>query len=371
MIFLGSRPPRLNGNEAMSGKDLELKNFVSSRVLDSVASYAESFQAGQPFRHVVIDDFLEPGFCSDICEQFPEFSAAHAVNENRQLGGKATREAVRTLGQAFELADDLVQNPEFLSLVERITGVDRLHYDPWYFGGGTHENREGQDLDPHVDFNYHPISDKHRRLNLIVYLNEEWSDDWGGSLQLHRDPYLEPAHDEIVTVTPLMNRCVIFETSEHSWHGFKRIELPGDKKDLSRKSFAVYFYTDKRPARESADEHSTVYVERHLSERFAPGMKLDESDIQEIKLMLMRRDQHLKRLYGDIQRLNGELRRLRQASAGSLPSAPGDEPLPEDMQSAVQMIRNLRARIYQFETSTSWRLTSPVRALKRLISGSH
>lgn len=354
----------------MNGNGLKLENFVSAGVLESLPSLAGSFRAGQPFRHVVIDDFLAPDFCRDICEQFPEFSEAHAMNENRQVGGKATRESVRSLGPAFELADDLVQHPDFLALVEGITGVRQLHYDPWYFGGGTHENRQGQDLDPHIDFNYHPKSDQHRRLNLIIYLNEEWDDAWGGSLQLHRDPYLEPAEDEIVTVTPLMNRCVIFETSEHSWHGFKRIELPGDKQDLSRKSFAVYYYTDTRPARESADEHSTVYVERHLSERFVPEMTLNESDIEEIKLLLMRRDQHLKRLYGDIQRLSGELGRLRQFSAGVEPARPGDEPLPTDIQSAEHMIRSLRRRVHEFETSTSWRLTAPVRALKRLISGS-
>jgi hypothetical protein len=101
--------------------------------------------------------------------------------------------------------DDLLQSPEFLALVGRITGIAGLRYDPWYFGGGTHENRQGQDLDPHIDFNYHPMTRQHRRLNLIIYLNEEWDDAWGGSLQLHRDPHLEPAEDQIVTVTPLLN----------------------------------------------------------------------------------------------------------------------------------------------------------------------
>ena len=353
----------------MSEKDLLLEDYLGRSFLDSIPSFAEAFAQGKPFRHVVIDDFLTQKFCDRICGQFPGFETTHAINENEQLGGKATRDRVRSLGSAFMEADDLVQNSGFLRLIERISGVDDLHYDPFYFGGGTHENRNGQDLDPHIDFNYHPVSSQHRRLNLIVYLNEEWHDEWGGSLQLHRDPYLEPDQDEIVTVTPLMNRCVIFETSEHSWHGFEAIALPEDKCHLSRKSFAVYFYTATRPLQETAGEHSTVYVERHLPEKIAPGMTLGESDIDEIKRLLSRRDVHLKRLYRDIQDLHGELNRLRYPGGNRAPGALDLEEMPEDLRSAVRMIQILRGQVRDYETSTSWRLTAPLRVVKRLVSG--
>ena len=346
-----------------------LEQFVSSEVIGSVVEYAQSFQNGQPFRHVVIDQFLTPEFCAQICEQFPSFKDRHAVDENKKVGGKAAREKVRSLGPAFEQADDLVQSAEFLKLVEQLTGVLQVQYDPFYFGGGTHENRAGQDLDPHVDFNYHPVSNQHRRLNLIIYLNDEWDDAWGGSLQLHRDPYLEPDEDDIVTVTPLMNRCVIFETTEHSWHGFERIELPEDKQHLSRKSFAVYFYTDERPAAESAVEHSTIYVERHLPEHFRSGVALAEEDIGEIKRLLTRRDQHLKRLYQDIKDLNATLAEVRDSGSGNSSVALDLDEVPEDLSSAVRMIQDLRRKVHDLETSTSWRLTAPVRAVKRLITG--
>lgn len=353
----------------MTEQKMRLEEFVSRGVLDSAPTYARAFQEGQPFRHIVIDDFLTLDFCQRIHDQFPGFDTEYALNENKQVGAKATREEVRSLGPAFIEVDDLVKNPDFLALIERITGVDGLNYDPHYFGGGTHENRAGQDLDPHIDFNFHPVSNQHRRLNLIIYLNEEWNNAWGGALQLHRDPCLEPAQDEIVTVTPLMNRCVIFETSEDSWHGFERIVLPDDKSHLSRKSFAVYFYTDTRPVKETADVHSTVYVERHLPERFMPGMTLDDSDIWDIKQMLLRRDQHLKRLYGDIRNLGGELSLCRRSAADTTPVTPEVEMLPENASSTDRMIRILRNRINELESSTSWWLTAPLRAFKRLITG--
>ena len=349
---------------------VELNRIVNQPVLDQRVAYCERFVAAKPFRHVVIDGFLAPDFCAALLQQFPSFDEKGAINENGEIGGKSTQERVRALGKEFCQLDDVVQSAAFLKLIENITGVEKLQYDPYYFGGGTHDNREGQDLDAHVDFNYHPVTRQHRRLNLIIYLNEEWRDEWGGSLQLHRDPYLDPREDDIITVTPLLNRCVIFETNEHSWHGFERINLPEGKKHLSRKSFALYFYTDSRPAKETAEEHSTVYVERHLPQRFVAGMQLEPEDLQQVRLLLARRDQHLKRLYRNIHRLYGEVNRMRLSQGqAAMGGDSQDEASVQNVAAAERMIQALRSRVYELEHSTSWRITAPVRAVRRWLTG--
>jgi hypothetical protein len=342
---------------------LPLQRVVNPAVVEGQGALSRQFRDARPFPHVVIDGFFQPDFCAALLAQFPAFDEHKAINENGLVGGKATEEKVRRLGSAYRQLDDAVRGAAFCELIGRITGIPDLQYDPHYFGGGTHENREGQDLDPHVDFNYHPVTRQHRRLNLIVYLNESWEDDWGGSLQLHRDPYRPPGEDEIVTVTPLLNRCVIFETSERSWHGFERIRLPAGRRALTRKSFALYYYTDTRPAAETAEEHSTVYVERHLPDRFQPGMTLDEQDLRDLRLLLARRDQHLQRLYRNIQRLYGELHQLKRAAVPDALRARPDDGL----QPAEPLVTSLRARIHELEHSTSWRITVPLRALKRLL----
>lgn len=358
----------MNTAVADPGTGVRIDELVDSRVLAGAATWHRRFDSASPFRHVVIDDFFTPDFCAELVSTFPGFDERKAINENGEIGGKATEEKVRALGPAWARLDDLVRGEAFRELVGRITGIPDLQYDPYYFGGGTHENREGQDLDPHVDFNYHPVTRQHRRLNLIVYLNDEWRDEWGGSLQLHRDPYRPPDEDEIVTVTPLKNRCVLFETTEHSWHGFQRIDLPDDRKSLSRRSFALYYYTDSRPAGETAEEHSTVYVERHLPDRFRPGHRLDEDDVRTLRLLLARRDQHLKRLYRNIQRLYGELNRLRSGRGPSSSSRQSADGAPAGGGGAADpVVDHLRARIHELEHSTSWRLTAPLRALKRLL----
>ena len=346
---------------------MELRTWINPAVIEQQLAFQRKFAGAQPFRHVVIDEFFRPAFCAELLKQFPSFDEKGAINENGVVGGKSTQERVRALGPTYETLDELVKSPAFLALIGTITGIDDLRYDPHYFGGGTHENRHGQDLDPHVDFNYHPVTHQHRRLNMIVYLNETWDTRWGGALQLHRDPYRRPEEDEIVTIAPLLNCCVIFETNEYSWHGFERINLPEDLRQLSRKSFALYFYTDTRPARETAEEHSTVYVERHLPPRFHAGMTLAPADIQEIQTLLARRDQHLKRLYKNIHRLYGDVNRAKHAAnpapVGTLAS------LPEGQGEPSRIIHALRARVHELEHSTSWRLTAPLRAVKRWLTG--
>lgn len=98
----------------------------------------------------------------------------------------------------------------------------------------------------------------------------------------------------------MFNRCVIFETTETSWHGFPEITLPQEHRDRTRRSVALHFYSHERPQEELADTHSTIYVDRPLPKRFQPGLVLTGDDMQEIRILLARRDQHIQRLYRDI-----------------------------------------------------------------------
>lgn len=278
---------------------------LSPAVISGAAELSQRFARRAPFRHLIIDDFFAADFVQRLLQEFPAFERGNARNEQGELGGKSVVERIRELGPAFAQLDALVQSREFLCWLSQATGIPDLLYDPWYFGGGTHDNRHGQELDPHVDFNRHPENGWHRRLNLIVYLNPEWDSAWGGSLELHSDP--RSGDNWISTIVPLFNRGVIFETTDWSWHGFSKIALPEDRRALSRKSIALYFYTRERPMEELALTHSTIYVDRPLPERFRPGHVLSDDDVQELQVLLARRDQHIQRLYGDVIALQARI----------------------------------------------------------------
>jgi len=253
---------------------------------------AREFAAAAPFRHVVIDPFLDPPFLEDLMREFPPFDPRQALNETGEVAGKAVVSNLSGIGPAYARFDRLMRDPEFLELTARITGIPHLLYDPDYIGGGTHENLHGQELDTHVDFNFHPQTHTHRRLNLILFLNREWQESWGGCLELLRDPW-EP---DCKSVVPLANRAVIFETTEASWHGFRKIQLPPGQ-NTSRRSIAVYFYTREAPPHGASPSHATFYYQRPMPPHIKAGYTMQEEDVREIATLFARRDQYIRFLY--------------------------------------------------------------------------
>ena len=331
-----------------------LIDLLNPSLLEDPPKYQEDFAGARPFPHLVIDDFLAQAFYERLAAELPAFDDKYARNEMGEIGRKAVQEELPSIGPAYAQLDRLIRSDEFLSLLSRMTGMPDLRYDPDYIGGGTHENRDGQDLDAHIDFNYHPSSGLHRRANWILFLNPEWSEDWGGSLELHRDPWAPRAEDEIRSLLPIANRAVLFETSEISWHGFRRITLPEDKKHLSRRSIAVYFYTKERPAEQIATSHATVYVQRPLPEHIQPGLTLSEADFQEIRVLMWRRDQQIQFLYEREKQFQEEIEKRADAELRAELERNSTDGLRLELGQRSDSARSLRAELAE---RTAWALS--------------
>lgn len=290
-------PPLPEGPEpAVAPADETLARLMSPRALARRGELAASFQKGTPFKHVVIDGFFRPEFCARLLAEFPPYDEARFRNE-RGHQAKAERPDLKALGPAYRELDALFGSPEFLAYVSAVTGIEGLLFDPEYYGAGTHENLHDMELDPHVDFTLRKGGELHRRVNLIFFLNPEWDDSWGGVLELHTDPW-RPETDTVKPISPLMNRMVVFETSDKSWHGFKRIELPEEKRHLTRRSIALYLYKREERGFPAIPSGLTVFVDRPLPERIKPGRSLTAEDVRLIERLLRRRDYKLEYLYG-------------------------------------------------------------------------
>jgi hypothetical protein len=267
---------------------------ISPETLARARTCQELFQRADPFRHVVIDGFFEPGFAERLLAGFPAFDPALTKNEiYGGVWGKAAHTRIREIAPVYRELYELIESQPFLDLIGEITGIPGLIFDAALYGGGTHENLHGQDLDPHVDFNYDQAQQLHRRLNLIVYLNRDWRMEWGGALELHSNPR-KPDENRVQAYNPTFNRAVLFETNERSWHGFPRVELPPAERHRSRKSVSIYLYTRERPAGEIAPVHGTFYVQRPLPEWVRPQHVLSEDDCKDLRAAADRRDKWIE-----------------------------------------------------------------------------
>jgi Rps23 Pro-64 3,4-dihydroxylase Tpa1-like proline 4-hydroxylase len=152
--------------------------------------------------------------------------------------------AIRAMFYAFN-------SRPFIRILENITGIKGLIPDPYFVGAGLHEIKQGGHLSIHADFNHHKPLNLERRINILVYLNKGWRDEYGGQLELWDTSMREC----IRSIVPLFGRCVIFNTTEESNHGNPHpINHP---EGVSRKSIALYYYTSTWVPRER--EHTTQF----------------------------------------------------------------------------------------------------------------
>lgn len=217
-----------------------------------------SFNTAEPFPFIVIDDFLDAAFAREVVASYPTFETAlqrgfsfDFVNERKKVQvTDASRfpEPVVRLNQA-------ISSRGFLDDLSYITGIPDLLADPELVGGGIHVTGPHGRLDVHVDFNYLPERQLHRRLNILIYLNPEWRDGWGGHVELWDRDVRRCYH----ALQPRLNRCVIFQTSESSFHGVSAVRCPDG---VERRSFAAYYYTQKPPPQWDGTAHSTVFRAR-------------------------------------------------------------------------------------------------------------
>lgn len=197
----------------------------------------ERYNGAEPFAHVVIDEFL-PRPIIDLC--IAEFDVSRSEEQTvfdrsqerakRQFSPEHLSPAPRAVFYSFNARP-------FIKVLENIIGIEGLIPDPYFLGGGLHEISTGGYLSMHTDFNHHRLMDLERRINVLIYLNDGWREDYGGQLELW-DRGMKAC---IRSVLPEANRCVIFNTTRYSNHGNPNPVLHPEGR--SRKSIALYYYT--------------------------------------------------------------------------------------------------------------------------------
>jgi 2OG-Fe(II) oxygenase superfamily len=245
--------------EGPSVLDALLSNAFTKK-LDALAlENAARYQAGSPFPHIYFDNFLPVDVADAALDQFPKprevaWNVQTDVNQHKKLAF----DAVENLPGALRDVLFFLNSRPMLQFLEQLTGISSVLPDPYYVGGGLHQIRPGGLLEVHADFSYHKRLRLDRRINVLIYLNKDWKEEYGGHFELW-DRQLTQAEQRIL---PVFNRCAIFSTTSVSYHGHPSpLACPPDR---NRQSIATYYYSNGRPEEDPGltHRHDVEFQER-------------------------------------------------------------------------------------------------------------
>ena len=225
-------------------------------LIEQMGARHEQYVTADPFPHAVIEGIFDLDFLRRVAAEFSDPTEMEQLYDLEHERYKSTERNWANIGpHGRELFGEL-NSGSFLEAMTALTGIPDLVADAQLEGGGLHQTTAGGFLSIHADFNKHRATGLDRRLNAIVYLNEGWDDAWGGHLELW-----QPDMSRCVKrIAPRLGTTVVFSTTSNSYHGHPDpITCPPG---VVRRSVAVFYYTNGRPADEVHDSHTSLFQTR-------------------------------------------------------------------------------------------------------------
>lgn len=234
-----------------------IKSQLQPEYLDELANkYQQEYSQNKPFPHIVIDNFLPESLLERVLGEFPDSRKIDWKKFDSSAEKKLASTSELQMGENTRSLLYQLNSSTFISFLEKLTGIEGIIPDPHFEGGGLHQIERGGYLKIHADFNRHQRMRLDRRLNLLIYLNQDWQEKYGGHFEMW-DTEMTKCEKKIL---PIFNRCVIFSTTDFSFHGHPEpLTCPENR---TRKSLALYYYSNGRPAEEVTSGHTTLFRER-------------------------------------------------------------------------------------------------------------
>lgn len=214
------------------------------------AELSERYRAGDPFPHIVLDDFLDEWFADQAADELETVDVDRWLSDNHsEEVAKCSQRDLAQLPPVVVTILKYLNSPQMCAYFSELTGIPNLLPDPSYYGGGAQVTFPGGHLGVHADFNLHPATQLHRRVNALLYLNRGWESDWGGQFELWPADMSGARH----AFDPIFNRMAVFSVSDTAFHGVpKTVRCPQGRRRLS---VTAFYYTEDRPDEEKAPFH--------------------------------------------------------------------------------------------------------------------
>jgi hypothetical protein len=239
--------------------DYKILNKNYMELVDFAKANAEKYKGADPFPSIYFDDFFNSEFLEEVLAEFPNLGDKADIQYNNPNEVKLASRGEQKFGPKTKVLMHFLNSEPFLTFLSELSGITELISDPYFEGGGCHQIKPGGMLKIHADFNKHRTLGLDRRLNFLIYLNKDWKEEYGGHFELWNTDMTESR----TKILPVFNRVAMFSTTDFSYHGHPdKLACPADR---SRKSLALYYYTNGRPQEEvnaGLEDHTTLFKER-------------------------------------------------------------------------------------------------------------
>ena len=224
-------------------------------LLKVARDHHESYCNAQPFPNISFPNFFNPDMLREVLAEFPDLTKGDQLKYDNPNELKLATRGEHLFGPKMKEFMHFMNSQTFLEFLQELTNIEEpLIPDPYFEGGGCHESKAGGFLKIHADFNKNRRTGLDRRLNVLVYLNENWEDSYGGHFELWNRDMTEC----VTKVRPDFNTMAIFSTTDFSYHGLPDpITCP---ENMSRRSLALYYYSNGRPLSELSERGADVHT---------------------------------------------------------------------------------------------------------------
>jgi Rps23 Pro-64 3,4-dihydroxylase Tpa1-like proline 4-hydroxylase len=217
-----------------------------------------------PFPYIIIPGFINANYYNQIKSSFPSTPDENWWKYENPLEVKYALDNIELMDPIIRNVFYSLSHESVIDKFKNIFNISDLEYDPYCHGAGLHMHPRYGRLNMHLDYEIHPISNKQRRLNIILYLNDYWNPEWNGDTQLWNNTVSEC----VVKSYPKGNTAIVFVTTEQSWHGVPETILCPH--DTYRNTLAFYYVSDlkndksidKKGADENGFRKKAVFVKR-------------------------------------------------------------------------------------------------------------
>ena len=205
---------------------------------------SDQFISNYPIPHIVLDNFLNISFFKEINSEIQIIN--DLINQNQNNFYNTDTEKNKWISKNIELPENMKKLLQFLNSEEWILNLENLTRILGLLGtvnlnkkiSNYHVMKENGFLGSHIDHSSDPDTGFPHVLNIILYLSNDWKEEYGGSTVFYNHNGKEIKKE----IKYKANRAVIFLHSPYSFHGVTPIL---GNKGTSRSTIYIDYFSKR------------------------------------------------------------------------------------------------------------------------------